>query len=63
MTDRVRKIVKRGTWIYDGTVPCEVWILKQNFIEGPPIDDEELQLGYLPYNEHGVEIRVINLNH
>jgi len=25
------EIVKSGTWLYDGTVPHEVWIVKQNF--------------------------------
>ena len=25
------EIVKSGTWLYDGTVPHEVWIIKQNF--------------------------------
>ena len=53
MTNRVKETVKRGTWIYDGTAPCEVWIIKQNFIEGPRIDAEELHPGYPPYDEHG----------
>ena len=25
------EIVKSGTWLYDGLVPSEVWIVKQNF--------------------------------
>jgi hypothetical protein len=25
------EIVKSGTWLYDGLVPTEVWIVKQNF--------------------------------
>jgi hypothetical protein len=25
------EIVKSGTWLYDGSVPSEVWIVKQNF--------------------------------
>jgi hypothetical protein len=24
-------IVKSGTWLYDGSVPYEVWIVRQNF--------------------------------
>lgn len=28
-----RQIVKRGEWLYDGTVPCEVRIIKANFLE------------------------------
>lgn len=25
------EIVKSGTWLYDGLIPSEVWIVKQNF--------------------------------
>ena len=25
------EIVKSGTWLYDGLVPSEVWIVRQNF--------------------------------
>jgi hypothetical protein len=25
------EIVKSGTWLYDGLVPADVWIVKQNF--------------------------------
>lgn len=25
------EIVKSGTWLYDGSVPSEVWMVKQNF--------------------------------
>ena len=25
------EIVQSGSWLYDGTVPYEVWIVKQNF--------------------------------
>ena len=39
--------------MYDGTVPSEVWIIQQNYFEGPPILDEELTPRYPPYDEHG----------
>jgi hypothetical protein len=25
------EIVKSGTWLYDGSIPSEIWIVKQNF--------------------------------
>jgi hypothetical protein len=25
------EIVKSGTWLYDGSIPSEVWIVEQNF--------------------------------
>ena len=31
MKDESAEIVKSGEWLYDGTSPYEVWIIKQNF--------------------------------
>jgi hypothetical protein len=29
--EELTEIVKSGTWMYDRTIPYEVWIVKQNF--------------------------------
>jgi hypothetical protein len=29
--NQTAQIVKSGTWLYDGSIPHEVWIVKQNF--------------------------------
>jgi hypothetical protein len=42
--ERTQRVVKQGTWLYDGTVPMPVWIIVQNwdffyeegFDEDPP---------------------------
>jgi hypothetical protein len=54
MSEQVKKIVKRGHWIYGGTVPSEVWIVKQNYFEGPTPTDEEPTPGYPPRDENGM---------
>jgi hypothetical protein len=54
MSEQVKKITKRGRWIYGGTAPSEVWIVMQNYFEGPTIPDEELIPGYPPCDENGM---------
>jgi hypothetical protein len=54
MSKKVKKILKRGHWIYGGTVQSEVWIIQQNYFEGPTIIDEEPTPGYPPYDENGM---------
>jgi hypothetical protein len=54
MNNRVKQIVKRGHWIYGGTVKSEVWIIKQNYFEGPAITDEDPTPGYPPTDENGM---------
>jgi hypothetical protein len=53
MTERIKEIVKRGTWLYDGTVRAEVLIIRQNYFEGPKIVDEEPTPGYPPTDSQG----------
>jgi hypothetical protein len=53
MVERVRQIVKRGTWLYDGTVPCEVRVIKTNYFEHPGPDDEEKDESYPPRDADG----------
>jgi hypothetical protein len=33
MNEQIKKVVKKGTWSYGGTVPSEVWIIQQNYFE------------------------------
>lgn len=54
MAQNVKEIVRRGRWMYDGTVPTEVCIVRQNYFEGPPIVDEEPTPGYPPRDENGM---------
>lgn len=50
---QVKEIIKRGRWIYGGTVQSEVWIIKQNYFEGPTPMDEDPTPGYPPRDENG----------
>jgi hypothetical protein len=50
---RIRQILKHGTWLYDGTVKADVWIVRQNYFEGPVITDEEPTPGYPPTDAEG----------
>ena len=54
------EIVKSGTWLYDGQVPHEVWIVRQNFDyfyeEGFEDNPESL-------NEHGHASEDFKLGH
>ena len=53
MSGHVKEITKRGRWMYGGTAPSEVWIIKQSYIEGPPIDEEPTP-AYPPYDLNGM---------
>ena len=53
MTDRIFQIVRRGSWLYDGTVPAEVQIVRRNYFDGPTIIDEEPLPGYPPRDAEG----------
>jgi hypothetical protein len=53
MSEKVKKIVKKGRWIYGDTIQSEVWIIKQNYFEGPTPTDEDLTPGYPPRDGEG----------
>ena len=53
MSKQVKKIVRTGSWLYAGGVRMEVWIIKQNFLEGPKVQDEEVESGYPACDESG----------
>jgi hypothetical protein len=46
MSERVEGVVKRGRWIYGATVQADVWVIRQNYFEGPTPDDEDRTPGY-----------------
>jgi hypothetical protein len=54
MSTRVKEVVRKGRWNYGGKVPSEIWIIQQNYIEGPRIEDEEPTPGYPPYDGNGM---------
>jgi hypothetical protein len=54
MAKKIKKIVKKGRWVYGNTVPSEVWIIKQNYFEGPTSPDEDRTPGYPPRDEKGM---------
>ena len=53
MTSRIFQIVRRGAWMYDGTVPAEVQIVRRNYFDGPAIVGEEPASGYPPRDAEG----------
>ena len=53
MGQRIREIVKRGKWLYDDSIPCEVWIVKKNYFEGPPVPEEDRVPDYPPTDADG----------
>jgi hypothetical protein len=54
MRKQVKKVVKKGRWIYGDTVQSEVWIIQQNYFEGPTMTDEAPTPGYPPQDENGM---------
>jgi len=51
---RIREVVKRGTWLYGGAVPCEVHIFETNYSDAPPIiDDPDINPDYPPRDNAG----------
>jgi hypothetical protein len=53
MTERVKEIVRRGSWLYDGSVSAGVSIVRRNYFDGPKIVDEEPMPGYPPTDAEG----------
>ena len=53
MAERVKQVVKVGSWLYDGTVESHVQIVKQNYFELPEPEDEESTPGYPPRDKDG----------
>jgi hypothetical protein len=50
---RLRQIMRRGTWLYGGSVEAAVAIVRQNYFEGPQPEDEPPTPGYPPVDEDG----------
>ena len=46
MAERIEEVAKRGRWFFDETVPAEVRIIRRNFVDPPP-PDEELPDGWI----------------
>jgi hypothetical protein len=40
MTQKIRQIIKHGTWLYGGATKSDVWIVRQNYFEGPEVTDD-----------------------
>lgn len=53
VSERVQEVVKHGRWLYDGQVPYEVWILKQNYTDDPGASEEEREAGLSKRNGDG----------
>ncbi len=59
MSERIRQIVKHGTWLYGDSLSYDVWILKQNYVDDPGANEKERALtlfnegGYLFYAAYG----------
>ena len=51
MSERVKRVVRHGRWLYDADVLYDVWILKQNYVDDPGADEEER--AYNPFNDDG----------
>lgn len=50
---KIKETLRRGTWLYGGTVRAEVSILRQNYFEGPAVMDEPQTPGYPPTDRDG----------
>jgi hypothetical protein len=53
MTNKIRQVLRHGSWLYDGTTKSDIWIVRQNYFEGPKITDEEIDLSYPPTDAEG----------
>ena len=42
MAEQIEQVVKRGRWLYDETVPAEVYVVRRNFVDPHPEDDEAM---------------------
>lgn len=50
---KIRDVLKHGTWLYGGTVKSDVWIVRQNYFEGPKIQDDDADPSYPPRDPDG----------
>jgi len=55
--NRIAQIVKSGTWLYDQTVPHEIWIVRQNF---DYYYEEGFENGPEDLNEDGFVFHVVH---
>jgi len=53
MADKLRQVLRHGSWLYGGTTKSDVWIVRQNYFEGPIITDEEIDPTYPPTDAEG----------
>jgi hypothetical protein len=53
MTNKIRQVLRHGSWLYDGTTKSDVWIVRQNYFEGHKITDEETDPAYPPTDAEG----------
>ena len=51
MSDIVKEVVRRGAWLYDGSVPGEIQVIKTDFCEEPDYGEENP--GYPPRDADG----------
>ena len=49
----MKQTLKRGSWLYDGSLPAAVTIVRQNYFEGPHVTDETQTRGYPPTDAEG----------
>ena len=52
-SEKIRQVLRQGTWLYGGVTKSDVWIIRQNYFEGPEITDEEPTVGYPPRDNEG----------
>ena len=50
---KIRQVLRHGSWLYGGTTKSDVWIVRQNYFEGPKITDEEIDPSYPPSDAEG----------
>jgi hypothetical protein len=50
---KIRQVLRHGSWLYDGTIKSDIWIIRQNYFEGPEITDEETDPSYPPTDSEG----------
>jgi hypothetical protein len=53
MTEKIRQILIHGTWLYGGTAESDVWIIRQNYFDGPEIIDDLVDPAYPPRDATG----------
>jgi hypothetical protein len=53
MTEKIKQTLKHGTWLYGGVTKSDVWIIRQNYFEGPALPEEEKTPGYPPTDAEG----------